>query len=76
MGLLVALMLSWHNDLRDVSGQTCLIPEGHPALLNQPLKVSVARQKLFGRQRLSVVVSDKMACIVFSGVNIDCLFKW
>lgn len=76
MELLVALMLSWHNDLTNVSGQKYLTPEVHPALLNQPLKVSVAQHKLFDRQRLSVAVSHKMACIVFSGVNPDCLFKW
>lgn len=70
------MMLSWHKDLMEVSGQTCLTPEGHPALLNQPLKVSVAKQTLFDGQRLSVVVSEKTACIVFSGVNLDCPFKW
>lgn len=57
MRLLVALMLSRRNDLMEVSGQTYLTPEGHPVLLNQLLKVSVVRQKLFDKQRLSVVVS-------------------
>lgn len=52
-----ALVLSWFNDLIGVSGQMCLTPEGHPALLK--------KQELFDRDCLLLSQAKWHGCFLW-----------